>query len=349
MRIAAIGLAPGENQLDQDHAARLAGPLCCNDARAERLLRTVYQRTTLHRRSVVLPEATGAPPFLAPEADPPTPQRLAEYDRAGSRLARHACTDALTKASWQPETVTHLVTVSCTGFQSPGIDFHLVDSLGLRPTVERLHIGFMGCHGGLNGLRAARALARDGGRVLLCAVEICSVHFQYGWDMERVTANALFADGAAAVACEPGAGEGDGPLVAATGSNIFPGTGGEMGWRIENHGFQMNLSPRVPRLIEENLRSWVDPWLAGEGLSVAEVGGWAIHPGGPRILDAAARSLGLPEAAMEPSWSVFHRHGNMSSPTVLFILEELRARAIARPWVALAFGPGLAAEGVVIR
>lgn len=349
MRIAAIGLAPGERRLDQQHAARLAGELCCDDARKGRLLRAVYQRTTLTERSVVLPEATGGEPFLRPENEPDTAERMARYHGEGCRLALRACSGALEKAGWEPGSVTHLVTVSCTGFQSPGLDSHLAEALGLRPTVERLNIGFMGCHGALNGLRAARGFAALGGRVLLCAVEICSVHFQYGWDLEQVTANALFADGAAAAACEPSGPDGASPRLAATGANLFPATAEEMGWRIGNHGFRMNLSPRVPRLIEENLRPWVEEWLAGEGLTVEEVGSWAIHPGGPRILDATARALGLGAEAMEPSWTVFQRHGNMSSPTVLFILDELERRNAPFPRAALAFGPGLAAEAALVR
>jgi len=348
MKIAAIGLAPGERRLDQEHAARLAGELCCDDARKDRLLRAVYKRTTLSGRSVVLPEATGGEPFLRPGGEPDTAERMARYHGEAARLALRACSGALEKARWEPGSVTHLVTVSCTGFQSPGLDSHLAEALGLPATVERLNIGFMGCHGALNGLRAARGFAALGGRVLLCAVEICSVHFQYGWDLEQVTANALFADGAAAAACEPSSPEDPSPRLTATGANLFPGTAEEMGWRIGNHGFRMNLSPRVPRLIEENLRPWMEEWLAGEGLTVGEIGSWAIHPGGPRILDATARALGLSGEAMEPSWAVFRRHGNMSSPTVLFILEELRARQAALPRVALAFGPGLAAEGALV-
>src|SRR5262249_53566458 len=159
------------------------------------------------------------------------------------------------------------------------------------------HVGFMGCHGALNGLRVARAFAAEepAARLLLCAVELCTLHYHYAWDPQKVIANAIFADGAAALVGVPGAAAPrDEWLVAASGSCLVPGSAGAMTWTIGDHGFEMSLSRQVPGLIARHVRPWLEGWLAGRGLSLGTVGSWAVHPGGPRILQAAEEGLGLP-------------------------------------------------------
>jgi predicted naringenin-chalcone synthase len=222
--------------------------------------------------------------------------------------------------------------------------------LKLPPTIQRTHIGFMGCHAALNGLRVAAAFAGAdrAATVLLCATELCSLHYYYGWDPEKVVANALFADGAASVV---GASS-DLPdcwRVAAAGSCVFPDSEGDMGWVVGDHGFEMTLSKRVPGLIARNLRPWLERWLGAQNVELNEVGSWAVHPGGPLILTAVEEALNLPKSATAVSREVLANHGNMSSPTILFVLDRLRARRAPRPCVALGFGPGLAAEAVLFR
>jgi predicted naringenin-chalcone synthase len=265
---------------------------------------------------------------------------------------RYLAGEALAQARLNAGEITHLITVSCTGMKAPGVDYELIQKLGLAPTVQRTHIGFMGCHGAINGLRVARAFAdsEPEARVLLCAVELCVLHYFYGWDPQKIIANAIFADGAAAVAGAPDWLAPAGSWrVTATGSCLIPNSREAMSWTIGDHGFEMTLSKRVPGLIHEHLRPWLESWLARRGLSREAIGSWAIHPGGPRILDATAEALGLGEEQIAASRAVFAAHGNMSSPTVLFIIEHLRARQAPLPCVALAFGPGLIAEGALIE
>ncbi len=213
----------------------------------------------------------------------------------------------------------------------------------------------MGCHGAINGLRVANALAqKPGSRVLLAAVELSSINYYYGPEIDKVIANALFADGAAALVAEVPADTCLGPLpeswrVAATGSCIIPDSAWAMGWRILDNGFEMTLSRRIPGLIAENLKPWLVEWLAGHDLTIKDVGSWAVHPGGPRILDAVEQGLDLPPEALEVSRGVLRDYGNMSSPTVLFILERLRAAKLPRPMVMIGFGPGLVAEAALWR
>jgi predicted naringenin-chalcone synthase len=176
------------------------------------------------------------------------------------------------------------------------------------------------------------------------------LHYFYGWNPQKMVANALFADGAAALIGAPaGAAPGRAWQVAATGSCLVPDSAEVMTWTVGDHGFEMTLSKRVPGLITTHLRPWLKGWLAGLGVSLDEVGSWAVHPGGPRILGAVEEGLDLPRGGLEASREVLRECGNMSSPTVLFILDRLRAAGAARPCVLLAFGPGLVAEAALVR
>ena len=270
--------------------------------------------------------------------------------------------------------ITHLITVSCTGFAAPNFDIQLINSLGMRPTVERVHVGFMGCHAALNGLRVANAFASAdaNARVLLCAVETCSVHFHYGFAKDKQIANSIFSDGAGAVVGwsddlpngnanptsnthtprTPSNSNGVSSTakfqLLATGSCLIPESTEEMKWTIGDHGFEMTLTRRVPDLINMHLRSCLEEWLSKHGLLLEDVAGWAVHPGGPKILDAVEIALNLPRNALELSRAVFADHGNMSSPTILFVLDRFRQQPFLSPCVALAFGPGLVVEAALL-
>ena len=284
----------------------------------------------------------GTPDF----AGPTTAVRLALYAADAPPLAVRAARAALLDGDTPAATVTHLITVSCTGFAAPGVDHALITGLGLRPTVERVNVGFMGCHGAVNGLRVANAFAAadPAARVLVCAVELCSLHYHYGDDPGKVVANALFADGAAAVV--GGAGT-PGWRLRATGSCLLPESAELMSWTVGDRGFEMTLARAVPGRIARHVRPWLADWLGGLGLSLDAVNSWAVHPGGPRILSAVEEGLHLPPDALAPSRAVFAEYGNMSSPTVLFVLDRLRRQDAPRPCVVLGFGPGLTAEAAV--
>jgi predicted naringenin-chalcone synthase len=326
----------------------------------------MYQGTGIDTRALVLgPELVrdlvegtrdSGSPFLPSgepgDRGPSTGERMRHYARLAPPLALRAARAALERSPLRPADLTHLVTVSCTGFVAPNVDVALIRGLGLAPTVERTHVGYMGCHGALNGLRVARGYAGSdpGARVLLCAVELCTLHYYYGWSPGPMVANALFADGAAAVVAAPAAAAPAGAwCAAATGSCLVPDSAKAMTWTVGDHGFEMTLARQVPGLIATHLRPWLEAWLAREGVALGQVGSWAVHPGGPRILDAVEEGLSLPRQATAVSRAVLAEHGNMSSPTVLFVLGRLRAADAPRPCVALGFGPGLMAEAVLFR
>jgi prepilin-type processing-associated H-X9-DG protein len=257
------------------------------------------------------------------------------------------------KALWAsgkgPSSITHIVTVSCTGFMAPGVDQHIIRELKLPNTVERVHVGFMGCHGALNGLKVAQGLAqlRRDAVVLLSAVELCSLHYYMGEEPGKIVANALFADGSASLVASS---HQPGPwTVTQTGSCILPDSAQEMGWLIDDYGFEMTLSKKVPAVIGVHLRRWLTAWLAERKLNLELIRSWAIHPGGPKIVAAVKEALHLSDADLAPSLGVLNDYGNMSSPTVLFILDRLRQADAPRPCVMIGFGPGLVAEAALIE
>lgn len=323
------------------------------------MVTAVYEQSGIATRHMVHPRQliddiangtrlSGSPYLPGEVGGPPTAVRMDLYAETAPPLAVTAAAAAVRESRIPAERVTHLVTVSCTGFVAPGLDVPLIRELGLRPTVERTHVGFMGCHGAVNGLRVASAFAgADSAAVVLTVcVELCSLHYYYGGEPGKVVANALFADGAAAVVGSAGT---EPWGVAATGSVLLPDSTKEMGWTVGDHGFEMILTKKIPRLITAHLRPWMDEWLATHGLTVETVGSWAVHPGGPKILSAVEESLGLSPDRMKPSRDVLSEFGNMSSPTVLFILDRLRKADAPRPIVVLGFGPGMVAEAALIR
>ena len=358
--IRGIGTANPETILTQDDALGLARVLCSRTEEQGSWLPSMYggtrirtRRTVLDRQVVrdVLEGTTISQSVYLPTADPgdrgpTTEERMHIYGEQAGPLALTAAVRAVAEAQIDPRAITHLITVSCTGFQSPGVDVELIDGLGLGEESQRTHIGYMGCHGLINGLRVAKAFAESGGTVLLCAVELCSLHYHYGWDPAKVIANALFSDGAGALIITSS--DSPGWRVATTGSRLFPGSKADMTWTVGDHGFEMSLSKRVPVLIQEHLAPWLDKWLAGHGLTREQIGSWAIHPGGPKILESVASALRLPDEALRPSWEILAELGNMSSPTLAFILQRLRSSGARPPCVMLGFGPGLVVEAALL-
>ena len=352
-----IGTALPDHAIAQRDAAALAANFANAAPGRERALEALYRKSGIRSRGSVLLDDPGGRAFAQeffPPAEvtanggPSTGERMARYALEAGRLAIDAARAALAAARIDPATVTHLVTCSCTGFASPGVDIDVVEAAGLSAGVARTHLGFMGCHGAFNALRVADAFAATGpdAVVLVVCVELCSLHFQYGDHDDHVVANSLFADGAAAVVGR-GAAAG-GPArpwrLVHQASRILPGSREEMAWLIGDHGFEMSLSARVPDLIAAHLAPAVAAMLAGAGVAFGEVASWAVHPGGPRILSAVEAALGLEPDALAASREVLAEHGNMSSATILFVLERLRLAAAEGPCVALAFGPGLTVE-----
>jgi predicted naringenin-chalcone synthase len=341
----------------QDQIARLAAAMVCRSPQQEAWLQRIFLRSGIDSRGSVLVkenqdklaalQAFYPTPAHEEDRGPTTATRMARYAAEAPPLAHAASLRALDHAEVKANAITHLITVSCTGFFAPGLDAALIGSLGLSPGVRRVHIGFMGCHAAFNALATARdaVLADASAKALVCCVELCSLHFSYGWDMGKVVANALFADGAAAAVL--GRGDEGHWQLRDTASFLMPDSLEAMTWDIGDHGFEMTLSPAVPEGIRRHLHPWCESWLGRHGMRLDDIASWAIHPGGPKILSAVADALELPSEGLQPSREILRLHGNMSSATSLFSLKELMGRAFKTPCVAIGLGPGLMAEGML--
>ncbi|WP_435007303.1 type III polyketide synthase [Tundrisphaera lichenicola] len=346
-----MGTALPSQSISQERAAEVINQASGYDADQSRWVESLYRGAGVHRRHLlmlehldeILESPGGVPRFT-------TGWRMGRYEESIIPMAAEASGRALEASGIAASEITHLVTVSCTGFSAPGFDLALFDRLKLRPVVQRTHVGFMGCHGAMNGLRVAAAYAGSdpSARVLVCAAELTSLHFRYEPDPRLSVVNALFADGSAAVVGRAGLPDHRGAwTLTASGSVLVPDSAGAMTWRIGDQGFEMTLSPKVGALIGEHLRPWLASWLDSLGLSIGDIPTWAIHPGGPKILDAAESALQLSGEATEDSREILAAFGNMSSPTVLFLLDRLRRRNAPLPCVSLAFGPGLVVEAAL--
>lgn len=268
-------------------------------------------------------------------------------------LACRSAAAALAAAQTRPSQITHVVTVSCTGFTAPGLDVALIKRLHLPATTQRVSVGFMGCHGLINGLRTARGLvaADPDARVLLSSVELCSLHYQYGYDAQKIVSGSIFADGSAGLVIAGSGTRVDDRVgqIVATGSCLMPDCEDAMTWKIGDHGFEMTLEASVPGLIETHLREYLVDWLAGHDETLTSIGGWAVHPGGSRILQAVETALELPADALDISREILRRHGNMSSATLGAVLGGFIEHDVPGPWLMLGFGPGLEIEVALIR
>lgn len=355
-KIIGLGTALPAHSISQTEACLLAKTYCCQDERDARILEQLYRRTEINRRSTVLvPEKvkqSAVADFFparnhAFDFGPTTAERMRRYNLDAACLSATASRLALLDSQLEAESISHLVTVSCTGFAAPGFDLRLIEALCLDPQIYRTHIGFMGCHGAMNALRVAEGFcaADDNAKVLVCATEICSIHFQYGWVSDSLVANSLFADGSAAIVLGKRQG---GLCYGGSRSYVLPGSANAMSWNVGDNGFTMTLSPTVADLIERYLPLFLTTWLNDKGLAIDEVNSWAVHPGGPRILDAVEHCLALAPDALNTSRQVLAECGNMSSPTVLFILQRLLAAKQEFPCVMLGFGPGLTIEAAMI-
>jgi predicted naringenin-chalcone synthase len=302
---------------------------------------------------------------------PTTAERMRTFTPAALRLGAEAARRALERGGPDAAAeVGDLVVVSCTGYAGPGLDVHLAADLGLDEGTRRLALGHMGCYAALPALRTASALvAASGQRALIVSVELCSLHLQPATSRQDAVSQALFGDGAAAALIAPGgaaarrAGASRDPggpappspggleIVAARAATL-PDSQDRMGWLIGDDGFHMSLSPRVPALVDRGLGALVEQLLEPHGLVPADVAHWAVHPGGPEILERVQRRLRLSDAQLAPSREVLADGGNRSSATVLFILESMFGSGELRPgqWlVTLGFGTGLTLEALLLR
>jgi alpha-pyrone synthase len=327
-----------------------SAPSLLSDERQRGLLRRMASKAQIeHRYSFLRPHSENkgfdADGFYKPGAFPDTQTRMRFYERHALGLAIRTL-DQLNFAEHR-DSVTHLILTTCTGFYAPGVDLQLVDHYGLKSSVERTVIGFMGCNAALNALKLARHIVRSEptSKVAILNLELCTIHFQETNNLEQLLSFLIFADGCSA------------SLVSATPmgielqdftSTIMPDSAEQITWHIGGLGFDMVLMGGVPATIIKGMTRNLGHILCGQ--SFENIKHWAVHPGGRTILDAVQKSVGLPNDMLRQSRDVLRRFGNMSSATVMFVLKEMLQPGTMRGrGCAIAFGPGLTAESMLFQ
>lgn len=330
-----------------------------------RLVRTCFDSAAIDTRCTAVAELTldnhtENPSFFDPDSgrvlSPSTKVRNEIFAVEATKLFIEAAKAAVGKC---PDIdlldITHVITVSCTGFFNPGPDYKVVRALGLSPAVQRYHLGFMGCYAAFPALRAARQFcqADPSAVVLVICVELCSLHVRTSNDPDTIMGSAIFADGAAAAVVTSREPEGPDPVIRLDHfETVLTPVGEEaMAWNIGDEGFEMVLGTYVPHIIEEHITGALEPLLARDsslaGLPYRDITHWAIHPGGRSILDKVESKLELTEEQMIPAREVLRNYGNMSSATVLFVLKHILGQTPAQREeriCSMAFGPGLTME-----
>lgn len=315
------------------------------DARARSVLNHMMQRSGIeHRYSYIQARGEMAPGSLDGERlfragnFPTTAKRMELFEDYAPRLLRCAL-DRLALDKDELTGIRHVIVTCCTGLFAPGLDFTAIEHLGLNSATERTMVGFMGCYAAINGLRIARHIVRSepDASVLMINLELCSLHFQETQNLESILSFLLFGDGCAASLIRAGD---EGLAIDGFRAITIPRTRNLIQWKIGDAGFDMELSGRVPGELRSTLQTCAKQIDPDHNVEL-----WAVHPGGRSILDAVQAGLELPAEALAASRSILRRFGNMSSATVMFVLQELMS--IAQPGqqgCAMAFGPGLTAE-----
>jgi len=353
--ITAIGTATPPHRFSQQTIADfMVRAMQLDDAEAKKL-RALYRATGIESRYSVLPDygKTADYEFYANSGDmnplPSTKRRLEVFRKHAVELS---CTAARTAMSDRiaPKDITHLIVVSCTGFYAPGLDIDLVKKLGLRQDIQRTCINFMGCYAAFNALKLADSFCGNDpeSKVLIVCTELCSLHFQKTNTDDNLLANALFGDGSASMIVEG---------KTRKGLNLKPeifqcdlATNGEedMAWSVGDLGFEMKLSAYVPEIIQSGIKQLTAKLMG----STSDVSYFAIHPGGKRILEVIEKELGMTKEQNVYAYDVLRRYGNMSSPTVIFVLNELCKNLNGvdhnKKILSFAFGPGLTLESMLL-
>ena len=319
--------------------------------------RNLFRRMTRlaaidHRYSFVNPVATedgawkDADEFYVRGQFPSTARRMKSFEQFAPRLA-HCALNKLALSQSERRAITHVIVTSCTGLYAPGLDYDLLEHLQLNSTVERTMIGFMGCYAAINALKTARHIVRSepGAKVLLLSLELCSLHMQETSNLEQLLAFLVFADGCAAYLVT---GEPAGLAIDSFLAVNLPGTSSLITWRIGEQGFDMHLSGQVPGELKNGVAAAGNQILQGSDPLSIDL--WAVHPGGRTIIDAVENGLALPPELLADSRTILRSYGNMSSASVVYVLERLMQRAQSgQRGCAMSFGPGVTAETMLFH
>ena len=331
------------HELDQDTAVEVARALLASSFRDFERMTSVFTNAGIHHRQLACPVD-----WYRDERS--FAERTAVYLDVGLELFIAAASRALAEAGRAADAVDTIVTVSSTGIATPSLEARALTRMGFRTDVSRVPVFGLGCAGGVSGLGLAARLARatPGSVVLFVTVELCSLAFQTGTiGKADIISTALFGDGAAA--CVIRTGDEGFVQICGSGEKTWPDTLDIMGWEIQPGGLGVVLNRAIPAFARDNMRAAIEQMLAPQGLTIAEIDRFICHPGGAKVVDAIEQALSLNQGSLDHEREVLRAHGNMSAPTALFVLDEVRKQGLPPLSVLTALGPGFTASTVTLR
>lgn len=361
--IIAIGTAVPDYQYAQADLCDYMAMACRLDHEETRKLEIVYNKSAIAYRHSVLADFKGndAYQLFSKNSEIVTSNiedRLSIFKDQAPLLAMKAIEQAL-GSDIAVDQITHLITVSCTGMSAPGLEITLMKMLKLKSNIKRTSINFMGCYAAMHGLQQADNICKANNKavVLVVCVELCTLHFQNTKNPEHLIANALFADGAAATVVVGAESillkNKNGLRMQNFCSKLIDEGSKDMAWDITSNGFIMQLSAYIPQLVEQNIKEIIVESISDMGLDVCDIKHFAVHPGGKKILEKVEQTLELNTSKLKNSYQVLKNYGNMSSPTILFVLKEFLQNKqqvnTGEYCFAIAFGPGLVMESAVLQ
>lgn len=318
-----------------------------------RKLKFLYAHSGIRKRYSIVEDYSKKPadwvfiPRDKGDASPSLEERMKIYKKSAVTLSVNAIKKCI--ASHIPgEAITHLITVSCTGMSAPGLDLEILSVMQLKPDIYRTSVNFMGCYAAIHALKMARMICEStpGSNVVIVCTELCTLHFQQAFSEDNAASSLLFADGSAAILISNEIPTTHSLSLTGFYSHVAEKGKRDMSWELGSNGFLMTLSGYVPQLIEEDILALVSEAVRYHRLTIPDITHWCIHPGGKRILDVIQKQLQLNEQDLMYSRNILADYGNMSSPTVLFVLKEIMdalSEKTARI-MGIAFGPGLTME-----
>ncbi|MDX2046165.1 MAG: type III polyketide synthase [Chitinophagaceae bacterium] len=359
-KIISIGTAiPAYRHRQEDILHFMQKVYAMNEA-DKRKLRFLYNQSGIHTRYSVVPDYSREVPDwkFYPHSEnlepfPALEQRMIWYNKYAAQLSVDAirnCMDGFI----HDHDITHLITVSCTGMSAPGLDLQVMEMMDLPKNIYRTSVNFMGCYAAIHALKMADAICKadTASKVMIVCTELCTLHFQREATVDNIASGLLFSDGAAAMCVTGDECSRNGLQIESFYSEVITKGKRDMAWELSSSGFLMTLSGYVPDLIEEDFEPLVKRALAHSKKNAADISHWCIHPGGKRILESICKSLGMKNSQLHESYAVLKDYGNMSSPTILFVLKKIMSKIVAHSRethrgeavFAAAFGPGLTME-----
>lgn len=359
--ITAIGTAVPEHRFDQATIGAFMEQTMKIDDTARRKLRAVFRASGIDYRHTVLADYGRKRDFefypnQTSQTLPSTEARMEAFKQHALPLSLRAVhAMASQHTNFDATAVTHLIVVCCTGMYAPGLDIELVKALKMKTTIERTSVTFMGCYAAFNALKAANAFCSGDpqAKVLIVCTELCSLHFQDSMSEDNLLANTLFADGSAAVLVESATTQKRSLKLEAFHSDLEFSGEQDMAWSIGDFGFEMKLTAYIPAIIRGGIQNLTEALLAKIRMPLQSIRYFALHPGGIKILEAIEQALGIAKERNEFAYKVLRNYGNMSSPTVLFVLREIfnviTPQDDQQNIMSLAFGPGLTLESMILK